>query len=212
MTDDDLKQLVASLAVSNKENSKLIKELSEQMKDTDRRQKETSKQQKLTDKQLKQTDKQLTKQIKALGVQIGGLGNKFGGFTEGMALPSMTRILRERFGMEVISPRVRVRKGSEEMEIDVLAYANSDNNTVVVVEIKSRLLDRDIQQVIRILERFKYFFPEHAGKRLFGLIAAVDVSEAEKQKALKKGLYLAAINDEQFEMQTPPGFQAKHFG
>lgn len=48
--------------------------------------------------------------IKELGQQIGGLGDKFGYFTEGMALPSMERILTEQFGMSVIMPRVRVRQ------------------------------------------------------------------------------------------------------
>ncbi|TRT75049.1 MAG: DUF3782 domain-containing protein, partial [Microcystis sp. M_OC_Ca_00000000_S217Cul] len=56
--------------------------------------------QKETDRQLKETDKQL----KELGKQIGGLGAKFGSFTEGLALPSMETILRQRFGMEVVSP------------------------------------------------------------------------------------------------------------
>ncbi|MCF7988048.1 MAG: DUF3782 domain-containing protein, partial [Methylovulum sp.] len=92
MTDDELKQLVASLAIAQKK--------------TDKQFKETDKQIKKTDKQIKETSKQL----KELGQQIGGLGKKFGSFTEGLALPSMTKILRERFKMEVISPSVRVSK------------------------------------------------------------------------------------------------------
>jgi hypothetical protein len=52
---------------------------------------------------------------------IQKLGSKFGGFTEGLALPSMETLLRERFGMEVISPSVRVSKAGQHMELDVLA-------------------------------------------------------------------------------------------
>ena len=240
MTDDELKELVANLAISLKETDKLQQENAAQMKETEKLQQETAAQMKETDKrqrenaaqitaqmketaaQMKETDQRIKEteklqrenatQIKALGRQIGGLGNKFGGFTEGMALPSMTRILRQQFGMEVVSPRVRMRKGGEEMEIDVLAYANSDINTVFIVEIKSRLLDKDVTQVTTMLNNFPRFFPEHAEKRLFGMIAAVDFTESEKQKTLKNGLYLAAITDEQFEIQTPPGFKAKRFG
>jgi len=57
-----------------------------------------------TDKRFKETDerfKATDRQLKELGKPIGGLGNKFGGFTEGMAFPSMRRILRERFNLEV---------------------------------------------------------------------------------------------------------------
>ncbi len=43
-------------------------------------------------------------------------------------LPSMTKILRKRFKMEVISPSVRVSKNGIDAEIDVLAYANSAIN------------------------------------------------------------------------------------
>ena len=107
MTDEELKQLVASLAIDQKEMAK----------ESDKRNKETDRLFKETGKQFKETEKQL----KELGKQIGGLGKKFGSFTEGLALPSMTKILRERFKMEVISPSVRVSKNGIDAEIDVLA-------------------------------------------------------------------------------------------
>ena len=104
--------------------------------------------QKETDRQLKETQKQ----VRELGKQIGGLGKKFGSFTEGLALPSMDRILRERFDMETVSPRVRVRKDGEEIEIDVLAYANGDRKAVYVVEVKSHPREEAIDQMKRLLE------------------------------------------------------------
>jgi hypothetical protein len=52
--------------------------------------------------------KETDKQLRELRKQIGGLGEKFGGFTKGLALPSMTEILTEKFGMEVVTPRVKV--------------------------------------------------------------------------------------------------------
>lgn len=125
MTDQELRDLVASLAVSQKETDLQIKETGNQLKETDR--------------QLKETDRQLRKQMKELGIQIGGLGNKFGSFTEGMAFPSMEKILRKRFGMEMISLRAKKIKGDKILEIDVLAYANSEKNEVYVVEVKSHL-------------------------------------------------------------------------
>ncbi len=77
---------------------------------------------------LATAQKETDRQLKELGKQIGGLGEKFGSFTEGLALPSMSKILSERFGMEVISPSVRVSKQGEHMEIDVLAFANAGIN------------------------------------------------------------------------------------
>jgi hypothetical protein len=88
----------------------MLAELAEQSKETDRRMQETD------------------RMLKALGRQIAGLGDKFGYFTEGLALPSMERILRTRFRMETVSPRVRVRQGGQEREYDVLAWANGGVN------------------------------------------------------------------------------------
>lgn len=66
--------------------------------------------QKATDQQLKELGKQTDRQLKELGKQIGGIGDKFGYFTEGLALPSMEKILHEQFHMEFVSPRVKGNK------------------------------------------------------------------------------------------------------
>jgi hypothetical protein len=123
----------AELTAAQKETDKQLKEVSQQQKETDRQLKETDRQQKENAQQQKKTDKQL----KELGQQIGGLGAKFGSFTEGLALPSMEKILRQRFGMEVVSPSVRVSKDGKHLEIDVLAYTNGELNTAYIVEVKS---------------------------------------------------------------------------
>ena len=85
--------------------------------------------------ELSTAQKETDRQLKELGKQIGGLGSKFGSFTEGLALPSMEKILRQRFGMEVVSPSVRVSKEGRHLEIDVLAYSNGDLNTAYIVEV-----------------------------------------------------------------------------
>ena len=201
MTDDELKDLVAGLAISHKE---LSKELSSAQKETDRQLKET-------DRQLKETDKQLSKQIKELGKQIGGLGRKFGSFTEGLALPSMQRILQEKFNMEVISPSVRIHKDEKDIEIDVLAYANSSTNEVYVVEVKSHLREEGIFQLQRIMDNFRRFFPEHNGKKLYGILAAVDMTTELKEKILSLGFYTARIKEDIFSLDVPANFKAKAY-
>jgi hypothetical protein len=142
---------------------------------------------------------------------IGDLGNKFGSFAEGMALPSMQKILEEEFGLSNFAPRYRLKKGGEIIEIDALAHANGTINTAIIVEIKSHLKGKDVEQVLNIMERFFDFFPEHKGKKVYGIVAYIDASEEGKRLALKKGLYLACIHDEIFELKTPLGFVPKNF-
>jgi hypothetical protein len=182
----------------------LLAELTAAQKETDLRQKET-------DRQIKELGKQTDRQLKELGKQIGGLGSKFGSFTEGLALPSMEKILRQRFGMEVVSPSVRASKEGKHMEIDVLAYANGNLNTAYVVEVKSHAREDSITQLKSILQRFRTFFPEHKDKRLYGILASVDMSPELRQKTLQEGFYVARIHDQVFELDTPDNFQPQSY-
>jgi hypothetical protein len=171
----------------------ILRELAESQKDTDRK--------------FQETDRKLTE----LGKQIGGLGEKFGSFTEGLALPSMEKILRQRFGLEVISPSVRVSKGGDHLEIDVLAYANGDINQAYVVEVKSHPREEAITQIKTLLRRFRDYFPEHKDKTLYGILTAVDIAPGLRERVLREGIYVARIHDNIFEMDTPEGFQPKAY-
>ena len=213
-TSEDVWQLLAELTTAQKETDRQLKETDRQLKEVSQQQKETelllkevSQQQKENAQQQKETDKQL----KELGKQIGGLGAKFGSFTEGLALPSMETILRQRFGMEVISPSVRVSKEGQHLEIDVLAYTNGELNTAYIVEVKSHVRQEDITQLKSILQRFRRFFPEHKDKKLYGILAAVDLSPELREKILQEGLYVAQIHDQVFELDIPDNFQPQTY-
>jgi len=197
-------RLAGEIKMTQKQLEQSITEIWALFRETDRRLDQRFKE---TDERFKETDKQL----KELGKQIGGLGNKFGGFTEGMAFPSMQKILTEKFKMEFVGPRIRVRKNGETIELDVLAYANSGIDEVYVVEVKSHLREEHLQELLKILERFPRFFPEHKDKALYGIIAAVDVPDEVKKRVLDAGLYLALIRDDTFAMDVPKGFKAKRF-
>jgi hypothetical protein len=79
------------------------------------------------------------------------------------------------------------------------------------VEVKSRLKEEHLKEILRDLERFPRFFPEHKDKALYGIIAAVDVSEQMKKKVLRSGLYLAIIRDDMFQLDVPADFKPKRF-
>ena len=180
------------------------RQLKEQSKEADRRFKET-------DRQLKEQSKETDRQLKELGKQIGGLGDKFGYFTEGLALPSMERILKEQFGMTAIAPRIRIRKNGEEIEIDVLAYANDDINLAILVEVKSRVKREAIEQLQKLMRRFREFCPEHRDKAAMGILAGVDWDRDVADEARKAGFLTASIRDEMFEITAPDGFEARRW-
>lgn len=149
--------------------------------------------------------------LREVGRQIGSLGEKFGSFTEGMAFPSMRKLLEERFRMNVIAPRVRARRGGRSLELDVLAYSNAEINEVYVVEVKSHLREDGLEQMKKILREFRDFFPEHGDKKVYGILAAVDAPEDVRERVLREGIYLARIHDEEFELAVPEGFKPRAF-
>lgn len=194
MTDQELRDLVAKIAITQAETA-------EQMKVTDRKLSEMSKEVESTAKQVKQVNKQL-----------GELGNKFGSFTESMALPSMEKILYRQFKMDVITPRAKARQNGHSLEIDVMAYDNGSRNEVYLVEVKSHLTHEGIQQMLRTIEQFPKFFGAHSNRKIYGVIAAVDIPDNMRSEVLNKGIYLARIHDGTFELLTRRGFQPKAFG
>jgi len=150
-------------------------------------------------------------ELKNLRRIVGDIGNKFGSFTEGMAFPSMERVLRKQFGMTTVTTNYKTHYGSDTLKIDVLGIANGTVNAVVIVEVKSHLTQRDIEQTLNAIETFKRLHPEYAGKKIFGVIACVSGAMEQKQKAIEAGLFVASTDDEIFELQTPAWFVPRDF-
>ncbi len=164
-----------------------------------------------TARQIAESNKRVDAQIAATNAMIGAQNNKWGTYTEGMALPSMSKLLHEHFHMDVVAPRVTSHKGGEAMELDVFAYNNGKRNQAIIVEVKSHAKAESITQLKRIMKDFPKFFPEHQHKDLFGIIAAVDISTEVAKKAMKEGFYVARISEETFKLQVPAGFRAHSF-
>ena len=211
---DEIRQILAELTIKHaeviatqQETAQQIKKVSLQQEKTDQQLKEVFQEIKAVSLQQKKTDQQL----KELGKQIGGLGAKFGSFTEGLALPSMQIILKEKLGMEIVSPSVRVRKEGQELEIDVLAYTNGTLNTAYIVEVKSHAREEHITQLKDTLQSFREFFPEHKDKKLYGILAVVDLGKELQKKILKEGFYVARIHGEVFELDVPQDFRPKTY-
>jgi hypothetical protein len=204
MTDHELRDLVASIA-------KMQAETARQMAETDRRMADTGRILKESAERAEEERGKTERVIRQVNKQLGELGNKFGSFTEGMAFPSMEKILRNRFKMDVVALRAKSRQNGHSIEIDVMAYDNGSRNEVYLVEVKSHLTRESIDRMIETIERFPKFFGAHSHRMIYGIIAAVDIPDNLRAEVLKKGLYLARIHDGEFELLTPKNFKPQAF-
>ncbi len=150
--------------------------------------------------------------ISSFNLQLGRLGNRLGYYTESLVRPSLERALREQFGMTTIFSPLHFQRNGDELEIDVVGYTEDERKEVYLAEIKSQLRQDGIDQILDDLRQFPRFFPEHRGKKLFGILAALDIPSDLRAQVVRKGLYLATIKDDVFEIVPPDGFTPRAFG
>lgn len=173
----------------------ILKELAISQKETDLKFKETDAKFKETDKQIRQNNK-----------LIGGIGEKFGSFTEGLAYPSLRKILNKHYSIDNTSANVLKRfPNGTEIELDAFGYTNGKINNAVVVEVKSHLQSEHIYEFVELLKNFKTYFPEYNEKHLYGILATVrNVSKELKKEIFKNGIHLAIIHDDIFDFEKNP--------
>ena len=211
MTDQDLKDMLADLLRSQAEFRESQKETDRQSKETDQQLKELQKE---TYRQIKESSAETGRHIDRVSKLVGDIGNKFGRFTEGMAEPSMRKLL-DSFGMTAIHPRALFRSEdrSRTLEVDVLGYDRGDlREEVYIVEVKSLLTPDSVTQALKTIADFRELGPVALRHRpIYGVIAAVDIPEGMDKAVTRRGLYLARINEDTFQLLTPPDFKPKVF-
>jgi len=147
-------------------------------------------------------------EFKQLVKEIQKSSDKFWWPSADTTFCSIRKALHQHFKMDATSLYASSKKNGKLLELEIFGY---NNTAVYVVEVKSHLKEDGLQQMLDILREFPEFFVEHADKKLYGILAAVNIPDNLRIKVLKSGIYLANIRDEHFELQVPENFQAKDF-
>ena len=139
--------------------------------------------------------------------QIGDLGGKWGRFVENMVAPACESIFLKR-GIPVhqVSQRIKKRLGGQTLEIDVMV---TNENHVLIVEVKSSLGVGDVKELIDDLAQFREFFPEYSQKHLYGAVAGIEIEEGADKYAYRQGLFVLAQAGETVSILNNLDFQPK---
>ena len=182
-TIEDIREILKELAQSQQELSQSQQELSQA-------QKELSQAQKETDKQIKETDKQINRVSK----QIGELGNRLGEFVEWQVRPAVVRLFQER-GIDVheFHPGISVKRDNEGLEIDLLVVNDTD---AILVEVKSKLTQRDVDEHLQRLAKFKRLMPRFRDVKALGAVAAMIVPDEVASYGCRQGLFVLVQSGE----------------
>ena len=203
-TIEDIREILKELAQSQQELSQSQQELSQAQQELSQAQKELSQAQKETDKQIKETDKQINRVSK----QIGELGNRLGEFVEWQVRPAVVRLFQER-GIDVheFHPGISVKRDNEGLEIDLLVVNDTD---AILVEVKSKLTQRDVDEHLQRLAKFKRLMPRFRDVKALGAVAAMIVPNEVASYGCRQGLFVLVqsgenviiLNDAEFTPQV----------
>ncbi|ARI84148.1 DUF3782 domain-containing protein [Microcystis sp. LEGE 00066] len=199
-TADDVWRLLAELVEAQKETERCFQETERRFQETERRFQETER---ILKEQSLKTDRQITR----VSQEIGNLGGKWGRFVENMVAPACeTLFLNRDIPVHQVSQRVRKRLDGKTLEIDVLV---TNENHVLVVEVKSSLSVDDVKELIKNLTEFRQFFPEYNHKQLYGAVAGIEIEEGADKYAYRQGLFVLAQRGENVAILNDTDFQPK---
>ena len=186
------------------ENQTSYEEVMRLFKETDRRLAEQMAQSRAeSERQKRETDRRL----EALGKQIGGLGNRLGEFVEGVVRPGLVRLFRDK-GIDVRETHrdLEAERHGKKAQIDLLVV---DDTEVVVVEVKSKLSQRDVEEHLERLALFKELFPRYGDARAFGAMAAMVVPEKQAAYAESVGLFVIGQAGDDAVLLNSPEFRPR---
>jgi chromosome segregation ATPase len=215
MTDKELKDLVASLAVESKKTEQLIKELRESQKETGQlikelreSQKQTDEQLRQTDEQLKQTDEQLKQtsqnliksqdafdkrmqkldeKLEKIGRMVGAIGNNQGDVAEEYFVNSLKK--RLKIGVmefDYLVPNYIIESKHTQDEYDIL-LVNGD--VVAAIEVKYKFHINDLDKLPKKIENLKNI-PQYKNYKIYIGIAGFHISNDVVKEALKRGYFV----------------------
>jgi len=148
-----------------------------------------------------------SKTVAETSENVGNVNNNLGKFTEIVVIPGIRREInaqghdfKRSYANKKVWVRVRENKRLE-AEVDLFLTNGAE---AMAVEIKTTLKSSDVTKHIRQLEKLRKCEVEAGvqGKELYGALAGVYVDADARKLALKNGLYVLEIIEEEEKLKT----------
>ncbi len=201
-TAEEVWQLLGELVEAQKQ-TRLMLEQQAQVLEQQAQQAEKDRQE--ARQRFAETERLLKEQSRKTDEQIGKLGNRLGEFVEWQIRPAAVRLFKER-GIEVheFYPEISIERGDEGLEIDLLVVNDTD---AILIEVKSKLTQKDVDEHIERLGKFKEFMPRFADVKALGAVGGMVVPKEVARYAYRKGFFVLAqsgeniviLNDDKFK-------------
>jgi len=178
MSDQELKDLVASLAVESKIADAEMKALRISQNQTDE-------QMKKTDEQMKKTDEKL----KSVGIQLGNIGQNQGDVAEEFFINSIASTLKVGgVQYDELNKNMSKRTRSLQGEFDIVLINGKE---LLIIEAKYKAHDNDLDDLINKKHmNFKKLYPEYNDYVQHLGLASFYINDDIKEKALSSNVMI----------------------
>jgi len=180
MTDEELKELVASLAIDSKNLHEAQRKTDEQMNRTDEQIAELFVFQKEVSEQMKRTDEKLER----VGTQLGNMSKNQGDVAEDSLIDDAHL---GSIHFDDIATNMKKHRGQIQEEYDLVM---TNGEAVGIIEVKYKAHQNDLDKLERKMRNFKVLFPWFKDYKLYGALAAFHVNEVAKKEALERGFFV----------------------
>ena len=160
----------------------------------------------MTDKELQD---EVNLEIERVGKLIRELGNSY--IDEGEPLASLRKLFLNEFKITTTAQWGSARIGGESFGVDFLGYENHPINTVIVARITENINEDIVEEFEETLSNFMKFFRHYSDKKLQGIVACVYAPDSIKNLLRERGIYLAVLHDETFELYDFENFTPRDF-
>lgn len=191
MTDQELKDLVASLAIAQAKTDAQMAKTDAQMAKTDAQMAKTDAQMAKTDAQIARTEVQMAKtdeKLNRLSDWYGGVSSSLGASAEEFFYNTLTaNPVLGNIHFDRIMSNIQISTKTKQGEFDIVLI---NGNSVAVVEVKYKVHPSDIEKTAKNLIRYRELFPEYKNYTLYGGIAGFSVPPDAVKAAKDKGMFV----------------------
>ena len=184
MTDQELKDLVAGLAVAQAKTDMQLAQTDAQLVKTG------AKIDELTTLQASSSAKQdnFDAKLDRLAELYGGVSSNQGSAAEEFFYNSLSaNPVLGGIKFDRVSPNVTISSRKKQAEFDIVMV---NGGSVAVIEVKYKVHPSDLEKVEKSLKRYREFYPEHKSFNLYGGIAGFSVPPDVAKTAKDKGLFV----------------------
>jgi len=209
-TSEEVWRILGELAEAQKETERQLRETDKILK---QRFQETEQRFQETDQMLKQrfqeTERLMRRQNQQFNEQLGKLGNRLGEFVEWQVRPVVVRLFQERgIAVHEFYPGASAQRDGEGIEIDLLVVNSTE---AILVEVKSKLTQTDVDEHLERLSKFKRLMPRYGDVRAMGAVAGMVVPDDVARYAYRQGLFVMAQSGDSVVILNDATFQPRRW-